>query len=739
MFRLIKKFVAILRGGAGAREIFLGALIGAIIGMIPGLNLFLILGILAVLLLNANFAVVMFSFAMAKVACLLMAPQTFRIGYFLIHGTGLEPLIQKISEMPGLALLELDVYCLVGGLPIGAGFGFVFGTVLAILVNKLRTRMLKAKKNEKIEKLFKNIFVRIIIRLVLGKKKGDMAEGLEKESPFLRKKGVIVAVTALVLLLVAEFLVLQFGARKGAELAFTKANGAEVNIGDIDLSIFGGKAQISEIKATDPDEPTKNRFDAEEISIDFGVKDLLAKRFVLERMAVGKFDSGTPREEPGTVVVPEPDQDEGEDKPEDEEDLAGDLESYLTDYLDNKDKYNEYFRKAKDFLKKQHEAHKRRKEFTENLDPAKRMASLLELAKNHGYFSLSAKTFIATKPTWLVKEIEVGGISFGKLVPEQKFQLKDIASHPQLHPEPMSCAFVPKTGGAPTIAIRFHFDDPDAMHEAELNLEDLELGKEIKLSDKSDVLIRDGLATLKATGEVSEEQVVMTYTLLLTKFKMEPRGDREVLGMDPETAKEVFATLTTLELKGKIVGSLENPKFELEEDQLLETIKKGLKDAGKAILVKKMNEELDEAKSKAKEKIKEKIKDELGDKLSEELGDELGKELTDKLGDQVSEGAVEGAVDIASGIITGKKKEGESIDKEDVSKAAEKAVDVATELFKEKEKKKNEDKKDEEKSEKEKEEEKQKEELIDSAGGFLKGFLKKKDKKEENKEEEKKE
>ncbi|NQU76008.1 MAG: hypothetical protein HQ546_06840, partial [Planctomycetes bacterium] len=44
--KLIRKFVKALRGGSSFREVFLGVFLGFAVGMIPGVNLTLILAVL---------------------------------------------------------------------------------------------------------------------------------------------------------------------------------------------------------------------------------------------------------------------------------------------------------------------------------------------------------------------------------------------------------------------------------------------------------------------------------------------------------------------------------------------------------------------------------------------------------------------------------------------------------------------------------------------------------------------
>ena len=123
--KLIRGIGRILRGGADRRQVFLGCLLGVVIGMIPGFNGALVLAIALFFFLNANGLLAALGVLLGKVLCLVLAPVTFNIGYVIIHKVGLEGFFRWAADTPVLALMDLDVYSLVGGLPVA----LVVGTV----------------------------------------------------------------------------------------------------------------------------------------------------------------------------------------------------------------------------------------------------------------------------------------------------------------------------------------------------------------------------------------------------------------------------------------------------------------------------------------------------------------------------------------------------------------------------------------------------------------------------------
>ena len=122
--KIIRKIGKMLRGGAGKKEIFLGAFMGVLIGFNPTLSLTLFLAILLTLLLNANVGFTMLGVAVGKIASLILSIASFHVGFFLIHKIGLEGLFTKLSNAPVTALMDLNVYAMIGSLPFALIIGF---------------------------------------------------------------------------------------------------------------------------------------------------------------------------------------------------------------------------------------------------------------------------------------------------------------------------------------------------------------------------------------------------------------------------------------------------------------------------------------------------------------------------------------------------------------------------------------------------------------------------------------
>ena len=116
--KLFRKFIKMVRGGAAPWQIIVSCLLGVIIGMIPGFNALVLSLLILFAIVNLSLGLMLIGVVVGKALCLAMAAMTFEIGYFMIHGMGLEGLFAAACQTPFVALMDLDVYCLVGGLPV---------------------------------------------------------------------------------------------------------------------------------------------------------------------------------------------------------------------------------------------------------------------------------------------------------------------------------------------------------------------------------------------------------------------------------------------------------------------------------------------------------------------------------------------------------------------------------------------------------------------------------------------
>ena len=497
IIKLIRKLGKMLRSGAGGREIFLGGFCGALIGMIPGFNLTLVLAIVLMLLLNANVGIALLGILLGKLVCITAAPITFHIGYVVIHTIGFESLFARLCSTPVLALLDLHKYCLLGGIPVAIVLGLVFGKFMTRFIAKLRTAAIKAGSGQKAQKILQNKVVKVIMWLAFGKAKADMQETLDKQSPIFRKSGIILAVALVVIVGALEFLLLNMVVKIGLEKGIAAGTGAEVNVAKARMSLADGKLLLEGLQVTDAAQPTHNLVQVARLEADVSMKDLLRKSYAIDLLAGSDVQMNAKREKPGKVYVA-PDETEAETGEEGEGDS-------LDKYFEKAREWRKHLDKVKEYLAKRKAAEADKEATKEQAGEQKK--DVVEQGKAVGRLNLTAQGILTSRPTWLIRKVEMDKVVVAPGMPAQKLEGENISSHPELTQAPTSLRMTPAAGGDPSATLLLHFEKPDLLHEIALNLTEIKLGESLGLSGGLPLDIQDGLADAKADGTFSEKKL----------------------------------------------------------------------------------------------------------------------------------------------------------------------------------------------------------------------------------------
>ncbi len=417
--KLIRQLGKVLRGGATFRDMFLAIFLGFAIGMVPGVNLTLILLIALLLFLNTNGVLAVVAIALGKVLAVLLAPVTFHIGYVVIHKIGLTGLFRWAANTPVIALLNLDVYCLIGAVP----FIIILGGLGAWFVPKFiimgRQKMAAvAEKGGKVQGIAGNKVVRLFLRIVFGKQTETFAEMSDKKSPLVRKGRVIAAAAIIVILFILQWLLLDTAARVGLEKGIGAANGAEVNIAAANLSLGSGKLVIEGLQVTDPARPTHNQAQAQRIVADISIVDLLTRRLVVDLIESRALRTDVERESPGEVYR------KAEAAPAEEDALIDKLGTSAKYYSKVK-KFNKRLQKLRDALESDESG-----AGDDPSGPDPQMLSDRQAAE--GYFGLSAKDYLAKHPTWVIRSLKVSQVTLQPDLPTFTIEGKNLSSHPSL-------------------------------------------------------------------------------------------------------------------------------------------------------------------------------------------------------------------------------------------------------------------------------------------------------------------
>ncbi len=406
---------------------FLSVFLGFAIGMIPGVNLTLIVLIVLLLLLNTNGALGALAILGGKVLCLLLAPMTFHIGFAMMHNLGLIGIVRAFANTPVLALLDLHVYSLLGAIPVIVIVGIPLGWFVASSIVKTRKRIATAMQGSgRAQKVSQNPVSRFFMRIIFGKQKQTFAEMSDMKHPLIRKGRVIAGLVVIAVLVVLQLIFLDNIVKRGLETAIAAANGAEVNIASADLSLGSGRLVIEGLEVTDAANPKQNQVQVDRIVADVSIAGMLTRRFVVDLIEAHRMRTDTERSSPGEVYRP---------KQKEPSEPLGDLMGKLgksAEYYEEVKRFNKRLGKLRDYLES---------EETDPGEPDK--DKLAKRAKARGYLRLSAKDYLTKHPTWVIREIRVSQIELRPDLPTFTAAGKDLSSHPSLHPEKMKLSARP--------------------------------------------------------------------------------------------------------------------------------------------------------------------------------------------------------------------------------------------------------------------------------------------------------
>jgi len=140
------------------------------------------------------------------------------------------------------------------------------------------------------------------------KNSADNAMPTARPTP--KKKGPIrfeaIVPLALVIGLFALYFTLFFDGhlRRALEYGATSANGAEVDIGKLDTSLWKASVMVGNIEMTDPAQPGKNRVQIGAIDFRMLWDALLRGKVVINEASINDVQIDTPRKSPGRVLPP---------------------------------------------------------------------------------------------------------------------------------------------------------------------------------------------------------------------------------------------------------------------------------------------------------------------------------------------------------------------------------------------------------------------------------------------------
>lgn len=612
--RFVRKLLAVFRGNVAPPLILLTVLLGFWTGMMPGWSGLHTVLVMLVFVVNVHIGLFILSLGLGKALSLAAAPVLYHVGVWAqAHCSGM---LATLSSIPVIGLTDFSRYALVGGLILGPIVGTVAGLVLAIIVIRFRRTMVRLdEKSEKFRIWYSKWWVRLLDRILIGKRAKDVKSMFVK-TKYIRKVGVVLAV-----ILVGGFFAAvhlgQDAAMKGyAANTLTNANKAEANLSALGIDVLAGKVSVSGVQLTDPANPIQNHTVVGKIEADASMYDLLLGKLVLDKVEISEVKFDQLREIAGRVI-----QKVVEEKPFDANTYkvdANDL-AKLDKYVKDAKKVKEQLEKLRNWLPDSNQTP--RAEQT----PHKYLDYLMAKAPVAPSYKMLAKQILADK-------IEIPSTLFGN----SKVEMTNLSDAPAAAAKPITMliqSYV--TPALMKIAMDYSkSDNPEVTG----TFEGFDLSKlQSEFSEGTGLQFQSGLASGAFGGTLTKEQVDLTIDLGIKDLKASAVG-KGVLGLGAEQTNQVMQVLNELKTTIRVVGPTTSPRLVFDTKGLTKEFQNALVAAGKQRLQQEVDKQVQQ----------------LGGQLGDKLGDKVPTELKDKL-----QGSGKDIVEGLGGLLGGKKKQEE--------------------------------------------------------------------------------
>jgi len=596
--RPIRKFIAVFRGGISPLLIILSVTLGFCFGLIPGFGGIHVLIILLFLAINIQLGLFLMSAAVGKMLCLTAAPLMFHLGN-AVHNY-IPGLLSFLSRIPIIGLTDFRRYSIAGAIIIGPVVGMTLGLGLSRAVIAFRKGWLKLEDNsEAFKKWYSKRWVRVLDRVLIGKRAGDVSKVLEGKSPIVRKTGVVLAALLFLIGAVTASLLKDEKLNSYVTGMLTRANGAEVNVDKLDLSLLTGKLTAAGIEVTDPEKPHQNQVSVSGIAADADIYNMLCGNLVLESVELSNMQFDQPRQSPGKVLTaqtrsPEPVTKQTENKKK-ENAAANKLQSYFK----NAKQVREGLRKISKYLPR----------------PKPKTETGAEIVPQRYLEYLTAKALTAPAPRLIARkivlnEVELAQMQFGK----SRILVTNASDNPYAAALPVEIE-ISSLQNSQSMDMTFHFESKSDVPEITGAFKNFDLRTlQSQMSDNNKLVLQGGTASGTFSGNISNESVDLKINVKIENLQAGTRGKR-LLGIDSKSVARMFDALKTFETEIQLTGPTTRPQLSFDTDAITEQFKKALAEAGKERL---------------KQEIDNQFQKKLGDKVPNQV-----KEVLEKPGDLV--------------------------------------------------------------------------------------------------------
>jgi len=600
----LSKILLILRGGVSPVLIFLTITLGFWFGLVPGWSGFHTLIVALVFVLNVHIGIFLFSAAVAKSLCFAAAPVLYHIGQFV--QTHLSGLLNVLAATPIVGITDFSNYSVAGAIVVGPVIGAVAGLLMARSVIKFRRMLLKFEEgSEQFKKWHSNKWVYILDRVLIGKRTKEVKSLFTVKTKIVRKAGVAIAVLILAISAGAVWLAKGDVTRNYAATTLTKANGAEVDIGSLDLSASTGAVSASNIEVTDANQPQNNQVAIGKIAADASLYQLLLGKIIMESVEVSDVRFNQKRQTAGKVLETAAAKEPAFD-PCDYKVTAADIGKLETYFKDAK-ALKEKLQKARQWLPK--------------AEDGKTTEAKAEQAPQKYLDYLVARASVPPSPRVMAKKVLLDKVQTGSpLFGNSQIVMTNISDSAKTAGLPVGLEMKSLDTQA-SVKVTVDYSSGSGAPEVSGTFGGFDLSKmQSGLSGSKGLVFESGVASGAFQGHVTNEAIDLTFDVNVGNMKAKA-AEGGVLGLDSKTASEALGVLNNLSTKIRIVGPVTDPRLVFDVKGLEGEFKDALVKAGKQ-------------------------------KVADEIDKQIGKQLDKQLGDKAP-GEVKDAVEKSKGLIKG--------------------------------------------------------------------------------------
>jgi len=593
--KTIRKFLAVLRGGVSPVIIFLSIMLGFWFGLVPGWSGLHTVLIIVVLVLNIHTGLFLLSSALAKSLCFAAAPVLYHVGAWI--QSYLSFILRLLESVPLIGITDFNRYSVAGAVVLGPIIGGLAGLLMARSVIGFRRKLLKFEEgSDKFKKWYSNRWVRILDRLLISKRTKDAKSLFTGKTKYIRKAGIALAVLVLAASVIATTVIKDSTIKDYASNKMTRANGAEVNLENLNLSALTGSVSALGIQVTDPENPQNNQVSIGKVAADASLYNLSLGKLVMEQVEVSNVKFNQKRSTPGSIAEPDAQEKPAVFDPCDFKLTPANL-SKLDTYLKDAKALKEKLQKLRKWLPK--------------ADDKKTATQPKQIPQKYLDY-LKARAVVSASPRIMAKRAILDNVQIPwPIFGNSKVLLTNLSDSPKTAKLPVTFEMKSYDTSA-SINVTIDYSSKDQVPKLSGTFDGFDLAKiQTGLSSDAGLVFESGVASGQFSGTATNESIDLTVDITIRDLKAKGQG-KGVLGLGSDTTSQAFDALEELKTTIRIVGPVTEPRLVFDVKGLTDEFKKALVRAGK-------------------ERLANEIDSRLGKQIDEKLGDKVPEEIKDAL------------------------------------------------------------------------------------------------------------